>query len=267
LKVYADRIIHNLYYILEYHTFKDGLIVGEEFYEEVIVPALYDYFIDRIEKVYNRFKESLNENKNEKTSLKEQIKKVLEEGSNRSKTIENFLNKILVKNHKDLLCCVKAKKSPYKSLGYSYDVTYFFLRKVLTSEKNNIIDTGWNMVYNTFGESAQIYIQFVDDCDDVSDDVITLTESKNISTFFKRRINHHKFEKMLRQGISYIFYDSSSLKEFKWKLVEATLQNYIHYKYDFDIDELPKDEVDNYIKYLIDQYDPLLSKYYHNQKN
>jgi hypothetical protein len=198
--------------------------------------------------------------------MKELIKKVLEEGSNHSKKIENFLNKILVKNHKDLLCCVKAKKSPYKSFGYGYDVTYFFLRKVLTSEKNNIIDAGWNMVYNTFGESSQIYIQFVDDCDDVSDDVITLTESKNTSTFFKRRINHHKFEKMLRQGISYIFYDSSSLKEFKWKLVEATLQNYIHYKYDFDIDELPKDEVDNYIKYMIDLYDPLLFRYYHNQK-
>jgi hypothetical protein len=49
-------------------------------------------------------------------------------------------------------------------------------------------------------------------------------------------------------------------------LVEATLQNYIHYKYDFDIDELPKDEVDNYIKYMIDLYDPLLFRYYHNQK-
>jgi hypothetical protein len=201
-----------------------------------------------------------------KEGSRELIKKVLKEGSNRSKKIENFLNKTLVKTHKDLLCCVKAKKSPYKSFGYGYDVTYFFLRKVLTSEKNNIIDTGWNMVYDTFGESSQIYIQFVDDCDDVSDDVITLTESKNVSTFFKRRIDHHKFEKMLRQGISYIFYDSSSLKEFKWKLVEATLQNYIHYKYDFDIDELPKDEVDNYIKYMIDLYDPLLFRYYHNQK-
>jgi hypothetical protein len=252
--------------MLEYHTFKDGLIVDEEFYEEIIVPALYNYFIDRIEKVYNRFKGSLNKSENKKTSLKEHIKKVLKEGSNRSKKIENFLNKTLVKTHKDLLCCVKAKKSPYKSFGYGYDVTYFFLRKVLTSEKNNIIDTGWNMVYDTFGESSQIYIQFVDDCDDVSDDVITLTESKNVSTFFKRRIDHHKFEKMLRQGISYIFYDSSSLKEFKWKLVEATLQNYIHYKYDFDIDELPKDEVDNYIKYMIDLYDPLLFRYYHNQK-
>lgn len=91
-------------------------------------------------------------------------------------------------------------------------------------------------------------------------------KSKNISTFFKRRIDHHKFEKMLRKGITYIFYDSSSLEEFKWKLVKATLENYIHYKYGFDIDELPNDEVDNYIRYMIDQYDPLLFRYYHNQK-
>jgi len=269
LEVYAKRIIHDIYYMLEYHTFKDGLIVDEEFYEEIIVPALYNYFIDRIEKVYNRFKGSLNESENKKTSLKERIKKVLEEGVDRSRTIEKFLNKTLTKTYKNHLCRVEVKKSPFRSFGYSYDVTLYFNinENWSNGERIKIMDKAWEMVYDTFSEASQLYHHYVNDCDDILDDVITLTESKNTSTFFKRRIDHHKFEKMLRQGISYIFYDSSSLKEFKWKLVEATLQNYIHYKYDFDIDKLPKDEVDNYIKYLIDQYDPLLSKYYHNQKN
>ena len=200
--------------------------------------------------------------------LKEHIKKVLEEGVDRSRTIEKFLNKTLTKTYKSHLCRVEVKKSPFRSFGYSYDVTLYFNinENWSNGERIKIMDKAWEMVYDTFSEASQLYHHYVNDCDDVSDDVMSLTESKNTSTFFKRRIDHHKFEKMLRQGISYIFYDSSSLKEFKWKLVEATLQNYIHYKYDFDIDELPKDEVDNYIKYMIDLYDPLLFRYYHNQK-
>ena len=62
-----------------------------------------------------------------------------------------------------------------------------------------------------------------------------MSEEHKLSPFFKRRIDHHKFEKMMRKGIIYMYHESSSLEEFKFKLVKATLENYIHYKYNIDI--------------------------------
>jgi hypothetical protein len=93
-----------------------------------------------------------------------------------------------------------------------------------------------------------------------------MSEEHKLSPFFKRRIDHHKFEKMMRKGISYMFYESESLEEFKWKLVKATLENYIYYKYNIDIYELPKEDVDTFIRYMIDVYDSLLKSYYYNER-
>ena len=70
----------------------------------------------------------------------------------------------------------------------------------------------------------------------------------------------------MRQGIMYIYYDSKSLEEFKWKLVQATLENYLHYKYEIDLDTVPEDEVTDFIKYMIDVYDPLLKSYYYSAR-
>lgn len=93
-----------------------------------------------------------------------------------------------------------------------------------------------------------------------------MSSDHNIPPFFRRRIDHHKFEKMMRQGIMYIYYDSKSLEEFKWKLVQATLENYLHYKYEIDLNTVPEDEVTDFIKYMIDVYDPLLKSYYYNER-
>ena len=94
--------------------------------------------------------------------------------------------------------------------------------------------------------------------------VLMEEEIKKLPSFFTRRIDHHKFEKMMRKGIPYIFHDSDSLEEFKYKLVEATLENYIHYKYEINIDELPQEDKDTFIKYMIEVYDPVLTAYYRN---
>jgi hypothetical protein len=90
------------------------------------------------------------------------------------------------------------------------------------------------------------------------------SEERKLPSFFTRRIDHHKFEKMMRKGIPYIFHDSNSLQEFKYKLVEATLENYIHYKYDINIDELPQEDKDTFIQYMVETYDPVLTAYYRN---
>jgi hypothetical protein len=93
-----------------------------------------------------------------------------------------------------------------------------------------------------------------------------MSEEHKISPFFKRRIDHHKFEKMMRKGIIYMYYESKSLDEFKFKLVKATLENYIHYKYNIDIEDLPHDEVDNFIDYMVEVYEPVLKMYYYNER-
>jgi len=93
-----------------------------------------------------------------------------------------------------------------------------------------------------------------------------MSEEHKLSPFFKRRIDHHKFEKMMRKGIIYMYYESKSLEEFKFKLVKATVENYIHYKYNINIEDLPHDDVDNFIDYMVDTYEPLLKTYYYNER-
>ena len=93
-----------------------------------------------------------------------------------------------------------------------------------------------------------------------------MSEEHKISPFFKRRLDHHKFEKMMRSGISYMYFESKNLEQFKYKLVKATLENYIHYKYNLDIENLPKNDVDNFIDYMIETYDALLKMYYYNER-
>jgi hypothetical protein len=93
-----------------------------------------------------------------------------------------------------------------------------------------------------------------------------MSEEHKISPFFKRRLDHHKFEKMMRSGISYMYFESKNLEQFKYKLVKATLENYIHYKYNLDMENLPKDDVDNFINYMIETYDALLKMYYYNER-
>jgi hypothetical protein len=91
-------------------------------------------------------------------------------------------------------------------------------------------------------------------------------DENKIPNFFKRRVDHHKFEKMMRKGISYMFYESESLEEFKWKLVKATLENYIFYKYNIDLVDLNQEDVDTFIRYMIETYNPLLVAYYNNMR-
>ena len=93
-----------------------------------------------------------------------------------------------------------------------------------------------------------------------------MSEEHKISPFFKRRIDHHKFEKMMRKGVGYIYFESKSLEEFKYKLVKATLENYIHYKYNIEIEDQPQDDVDNFIDYMIKTYDSLLKGYYYDER-
>jgi|688.fasta_scaffold236218_1 hypothetical protein len=82
-----------------------------------------------------------------------------------------------------------------------------------------------------------------------------------------RRLDYHKFEKMMRNGTSYMWHESKSKEEFKHKLLRATLENYLYYSKDkIEIDELNQDEVNNYIDHLKGIFNPVLDMYYKNLK-
>ena len=92
-------------------------------------------------------------------------------------------------------------------------------------------------------------------------------KNKKLPSFFNRRIDHYKFETIMIKGIPYIFYDTNTLEEFKYKLIKLTLQNYIYYKYNIEIsEELPKEDIDLYVKHMISVYNPVLEMYYKNMK-
>jgi hypothetical protein len=93
-----------------------------------------------------------------------------------------------------------------------------------------------------------------------------INENK-LSPFLMRRIDLHKFEKILKTGVPYIFYESQNLEEFKYKLIKATLENYIYYKYQENIEEMDNNQVDNFIEELIQIFDQFLKHLYTNFKN
>jgi hypothetical protein len=93
-----------------------------------------------------------------------------------------------------------------------------------------------------------------------------MSNDHNIPPFFRRRIDHHKFEKMMRQGIPYVYYDSNNVDEFKFKLITATLENYLHYKYNIELTDVPSEDVVSFVEYMVDTYDPLLAQYYYNMR-
>jgi len=133
---------------------------------------------------------------------------------------------------------------------------------VFSEDYNKVFDKVYGILVE-LGYPKKIRDFFIDSMNKCNEFLLE-SEERKLPSFFTRRIDHHKFEKMMRKGIPYIFHDSSSLQEFKYKLVEATLENYIHYKYDINIDELPQEDKDTFIQYMIDTYDPVLTAYYRN---
>jgi len=134
------------------------------------------------------------------------------------------------------------------------DIKSEIYNEVFDETYDILIDLGYEKKVRDF------FLESMDNCRKN----IQESEGKKLPSFFTRRVDHHKFEKMMRKGIPYIFHDSNSLQEFKYKLVEATLENYIHDKYDINIDELPQEDKDTFIQYMIDVYDPVLTAYYRN---
>lgn len=91
-----------------------------------------------------------------------------------------------------------------------------------------------------------------------------LMEDKKMSPYFRRRIDLKQFEEQLNKGKVYVYYDSNSLKDYKWKLITATLENYIYYKYDTEIDRTSNDTYET-IENLVNIFDDKLTDMYDSE--
>jgi len=108
---------------------------------------------------------------NTKKNIKEETKKDL------SQTIENLLNKLLVKHHKDVICSVDVvhpnnRESVSGDKFESYKVTLTFIGErgklsfTTRDEHETLMNEAWDLVYNFTNHPTDIYSKYVKSCDE-----------------------------------------------------------------------------------------------------
>jgi hypothetical protein len=89
----------------------------------------------------------------------------------------------------------------------------------------------------------------------------------NESNFFERRVDLDVYKKTLKSGVPYIYYESYSLDEFKYKLLLTTLSNYIYYGHNTNIwEELDEEMIDSFVNKLDELFGDLVTNYYYDFK-
>jgi hypothetical protein len=89
----------------------------------------------------------------------------------------------------------------------------------------------------------------------------------NESNFFERRVDLDGYKKTLESGVPYIYYESHSLDECKYKLLLTTLSNYIYYKHDKNIwEDLDEEMIDSFVNKLDELFGDLVTNYYYDFK-
>jgi hypothetical protein len=121
-------------------------------------------------------------------TLKENIKKILEQETkdkDLTPVLENMLNKLLVKNNKDILCGVKVvhpdnRESLPDAFGNnikftSYKVTFIFIggygtkywpkTQAVRDKYESLMDEAWNLIYDITELPVDVYSSEVKKCD------------------------------------------------------------------------------------------------------
>jgi hypothetical protein len=68
----------------------------------------------------------------------------------------------------------------------------------------------------------------------------------------------------MRQFVRSVYYESTSKKDFKYRLLHNTLDQYFHSKHQININDVKEDDVNSIIDYLIDIFGSLVDMYYIN---
>lgn len=91
-------------------------------------------------------------------------------------------------------------------------------------------------------------------------------ELSEIPNFFLRRFDGKKFDKKIREAITYAFRNSENVDEFVEITLEVAISSYLWYHFQIDTEIWEFDEFAKIVKPLRKVYEPLLKMMYYNER-
>lgn len=89
---------------------------------------------------------------------------------------------------------------------------------------------------------------------------------EKLPSFFRRRYDSHKFEKIMRRAAIHAYWDTRTKDEFIVELIKSSVDAFFNTKYDISLDDLSDEDWYSIISYLVEQFKPLIELYYKNLK-
>jgi hypothetical protein len=87
-----------------------------------------------------------------------------------------------------------------------------------------------------------------------------------LPSFFLRRYDSHKIEKIMRRGAIHSYWDTKNKEAFKIDLAKTVVDTFFHLKFDISLDQLSESEWEPIVDFIIGQFNPLMDIYYRNFK-
>jgi hypothetical protein len=87
-----------------------------------------------------------------------------------------------------------------------------------------------------------------------------------LPSFFLRRYDSHKIEKIMRRGAIHSYWDTKNKEAFKIDLAKTAVDTFFNLKFDISLDQLSESEWEPIVDFIIGQFNPLMDMYYRNFK-
>jgi hypothetical protein len=87
-----------------------------------------------------------------------------------------------------------------------------------------------------------------------------------LPSFFLRRYDSHKIEKIMRRGAIHSYWDAKNKEAFKIDLAKTAVDTFFHLKFDISLDQLSESEWEPIVDFIIGQFNTLMDIYYRNFK-
>lgn len=91
-----------------------------------------------------------------------------------------------------------------------------------------------------------------------------LKEETNVPIYFRRRIDSHKFEKIMKNDMMYSYLLTSCFDGFKNEILYSTLEKYLKRYHDEIINDVNREDVLKYLNHLESVFGDLIKMYYKN---
>ena len=87
-----------------------------------------------------------------------------------------------------------------------------------------------------------------------------------LPSFFLRRYDSHKIEKVMRKAAIHSYWDTRNKEDFKVELAKTSVDTFLYSKYGIDLSNLSEEDWGSIINYIIKVFNPLMDMYYKNLK-